>query len=476
MLSACDKGTSADDHDDRDAAVDSHDGEGSGVEEQHDEEEQAVELTPAELDEFGIEIATAGSRSVEVTVDLPGEVVMNPDGVAHVVARASGIVLEVYKTIGDPVAAGEALAVLESPALAQAKADYLSRSREYELARTDLARAETVFENTRKLLEFLGDSPSLDALRAFSNLDLGENRRVLVSTYAQLVASEAVYAREQSLFEKEIGSEAEYLEAESEFKQAQAAFLSVRDDLAFTNARTLDQRRREAKVAEVALLAAERNLHALGISESAIASVAEQADEELARYVISSPLDGVVTERHIVRGEQMEQGDDIYTVADLSTVWVHLTVYQKDLPVLRSGQSAEIVAHHGIGEAQGTIQYVSPVISESTRTTTARIVLDNPEGAWRPGLFVTGRVVTETFEPRVAVPIAAVQSVNDEQIVFVRTELGFEPKPVELGRGNGTHVEIVKGLNPGDAYVAAGGFALKAELNKASFEGGGHAH
>ncbi len=480
LLSACGKAPPADEHDnhndtkakshDGDAGEDRHDGE------EHEDEEQIVELSSTELKEFGIKIDTAGSQPVEITVNLPGEVVMNPDGVAHVVARASGIVLEVFKTIGDTVSAGEPLAVLESPALAEAKAEYLSRDREHELAKIDLVRAETVYKNTRKLLEFLSDNPSLDALREFSDLDLGENRRILVSSYAQLVASEAIYMREQSLFEKQIGSEAEYLEAESASKQAQAAFLSVRDDLGFTNARTLDQRRRENKVAEVALLAAERKLHALGLSEAAIASVAQQTDDELARYVITAPLDGVITERHIVRGEQRDQGDDIYTIADLSTVWVQLTVYQKDLPVLRSGQSAEIVAHHGIGQARGTIQYVSPVISESTRTTTARIVLENPDGTWRPGLFVTGRVVTGAFEPGVVVPKTAIQSINDKQIIFVRTEHGFEPHHVELGRGNDTHVEIVKGLKPGDTYVSDGAFALKAELNKASFEGGGHAH
>ncbi|MEE8164639.1 MAG: efflux RND transporter periplasmic adaptor subunit, partial [Myxococcota bacterium] len=139
---------------------------------------------------------------------------MNPDTVAHVVARASGIAREVFKTIGDTVSAGEPLAVLESPALAEAKAEYLSRVREHELARTDLARAETVYENTSKLLDFLSRTPTLDALREFADLDLGANRIVLMSGYAQLVAAEAVYNREKSLFEKKIGSEAEYLDAE----------------------------------------------------------------------------------------------------------------------------------------------------------------------------------------------------------------------------------------------------------------------
>lgn len=438
--------------------------------------EQIVTLTPEELEEFDIQIATAGSQPIEMALDLPGEVVMNPDAIAHVVARASGIAREVFRTIGDTVSAGEPLAILESPALAESKAEYLSRVREHELAQTDLSRAETVYANTRRLLEFLSETPTLDALREFADLDLGANRNAIVSAYAVLVAAEAAYTREKSLFEKQIGSEAEYLEAESAFKQAQAAFLSVRDDLAFSNERTLDQRRREAKVAEVALLAAERKLHALGLSEDEVGTVAEQSDMELARYVIDAPIDGVITERHMVRGEQIEQGGDIFTVADLSTVWVHLTVYQKDLSLVRAGHHVEIIARHGIGQARGTIQYVSPVISESTRTTTARVVLENHEGAWRPGLFITGRVITGDFEPAVVVARTAIQTIDDHDVIFIRTDHGYEPRVVELGLGNASHVEIVAGLQQGQQYVAAGGFALKAELNKASFEHAGHAH
>lgn len=478
VLSGCGQTHSADDgHDHGGPAADSHDGhDHTGTHTEDDEEQQLVALTPAELEEFDIEIATAGPQPIEITAKLSGEVVMNPDTVAHVVARASGVAGEVFKTIGDTASAGEPLAVLESPVLAEAKVEYLTLSLEHELAQADLARAKTVYKNTRKLLEFLSETPTLDALREFSDLDLGANRNVLVSAYAQLVAAQASYNREKLLFEKQIGSEAEYLEAESSFEQAQAAFLSVRHDLAFSNLRTLDQRRREAKISEVVLLAAERKLHALGLSEEEMASVPQQTGMELARYVIDAPLDGVITERHIVRGEYIEQASDIFTVADLGTVWVHLTVYQKDLPVVRRGQTVEIVASHGIGQMQGTIQYVSPVIRDSTRTATARIVLDNSEGAWRPGLFVIGRVLTDAFEPSVAVPKTAIQKIESDQVIFVRTKHGFEPRVVELGRANSTHVEIVRGLRPGEAYVAVGGLALKAELNKASFEHAGHGH
>lgn len=441
-----------------------------------DDEEQLIALTPDELEEFDIQIATAGPQPMKITTTVPGEVVMNPDAIAHIVARTSGIAREVDKTIGDTVTPDEPMAVLESPQLAKAKADYLSHLREHELARTDLARAETIYANTTRLLEFLGDTPTLDALREFADVDLGANRNLLVSAYAELIATEAAYAREKSLYEDEIGSEAEFLEAESAYKQAQAAYLSVRDDLTFSNARTLDQRRREARVAEVALLAAERTLHALGLTDEEIAAVPDESDAELARYVIDAPIAGVITARHIVRGEKIDENADVFTVADLSTVWVSLTVYQKDLPIIRVGQTVQITASHDVAHASGTIAYINPVIDESTRTTTARVVLDNADGAWLPGMFIEGTVGLDEIEGSIVVPRAAIQTIDDQPVIFVKMQEGFAPTHIALGRGDRENVIVLEGLSPGQRYAATNTFTLKAELGRAALEHAGHSH
>ena len=162
-------------------------------------------------------------------------------------------------------------------------------------------------------------------------------------------------------------------------------------------------------------------------------------------------------------------------IADLSDVWIVLTVYQKDLAAIKPGQRAHIVATHDLAEATGTIEYVSPILDPHTRTTTARVVMPNA-GAWRPGLFVTARVVVERISAGVVVPKTAVQTMDGEQVVFVETSDGFAVRHVRSGRSDAESVEILDGLEPGERYVARGGFVLKAELGKASFEHAGHAH
>ena len=448
-------------------AEDEHEGEAFGV----------IRLDDHELSEFGIKMAIAGPGVLSDATSLTGEIVLNPDRVAHVVCRAGGIGAEVRRTIGDRVEAGETLAVLESPELAESKADYLARAAQAALAATDLARAETIHANTIRLLEIVAENPDGDTLRGeTSGLDIGSNRGELITTYAELRAAEAIYDRETTLLDRGISSESEYLSAESELGKALAAFQAVRDDLVFANRRELDAARRSKLVADVSLQAAERQLHALGLDEEDVDQVENESDLDLVRYEIRAPIAGRIIERHLVRGESIEAGEQVFVIADLSSVWGQLTIYQRDLAVVREGQAARVFGTHDLGIADATIDYVSPILDEHTRTTTARVVLDNVDGDWRPGMFIRAQLAASERNAAVLAPRSALLEIDGETVIFVQTEEGLERRDVQVGRQDDESVEIISGLRPGERYVASGGFALKAELNKASFEHAGHAH
>jgi len=200
-----------------------------------------------------------------------------------------------------------------------------------------------------------------------------------------------------------------------------------------------------------------------------------ESSESLASYALKSLIDGTVIAKHITRGEAVSTDSEAFVVADLSSVWVDLSVYQKDLDRLRVGQPVAIATGHAAPGVEGTISYVSPVVDEQTRTATARVVLPNPEGSWRPGLFVTGTVTVDRADVPVSIPRNAVQTLGDETVVFVLDSDGLEPRPVRPGRSDGQRVEILDGLSPEDRFVSRGGFTLKSELEKAGFEAG-HGH
>lgn len=459
---------------------DEHQGEESGEHAEEDDDEHAeeglVHLDAAELKEFGVEIATAGAGRLGLTLKVPGKVVMPTDRIAHVVPRVPGYAREIRVGLGDRVKEGQVMAVLDSPALGEAKDVYLTALQERQLADNDRERATVVRGSVGELLVLLAQSPDLAALEALNGSQAGVYRSQLVSTYSELSFAGETYRREKALYEKKIASGEEFLAAENEFKKARAEYAAMRDQVAFDVKTTLLQAERSAKVAELALRSAERRLHVFGIDEAAVAELAagKEPEEQLARYAIRAPFSGVVIEQHITPGEVLGDTSDAYVVADLGSVWVDLSVFPKNINQVRKGMAA--IVSTGDGPAtQGKVTYVSPVVDEETRSGLARVALPNPEGAWKPGMFVNGELVLSEVEVPVLVPQTALQSLEGRAVVFVREGDGFEARPVVVGRSNELHAELTDGLHAGDEYVSAGAFALKAHLGKSNLDDG-HNH
>jgi membrane fusion protein, heavy metal efflux system len=179
-----------------------------------------------------------------------------------------------------------------------------------------------------------------------------------------------------------------------------------------------------------------------------------------------------VIEKHIAVGEMLREDTEAFVVADLRTVWVDINLSVKDLPLVRQGQRVVIAAHTTM-RAEGTVSYISPVVSDETRTVLTRVVLPNPDGRWRPGLFVTATLTASDTPVAVLVPKTAVQTIDGQPTVFVQTPEGFAPRPVTLGRADEAHVELTAGLQAGERYAATETFVLKADLGK---ETGSHDH
>lgn len=191
-----------------------------------------------------------------------------------------------------------------------------------------------------------------------------------------------------------------------------------------------------------------------------------QSNLSAAPYDVVAMVDGTVIEKHVALGEFVRDDADIFVVADLSTVWVNVSVYARFLTDVRVGQKVRITSPGVPETASGTIDYVGPIVGESTRTGVARVVLRNRERTWQPGLFVTAHITVAETQAAVAVPDEAIQTVEGREVVFVRTMNTFTARPVVTGRRGGDLVEIVSGLAAGEDYVSAGSFILKAEFGK----------
>lgn len=191
-----------------------------------------------------------------------------------------------------------------------------------------------------------------------------------------------------------------------------------------------------------------------------------ESNESLQAFELRSQLEGTVIAKDVSPGEFVSNDRELFQIADLSTVWVDLDVYRRDFARLRVGQPVHIDAGDGLPPVESTLAYLSPIGAVNTQTLLARAVLANPDRSWRPGLFITAEVEVGASPVPVAIAAEALQRVRDWDVVFLAAGDLFEAQPVELGRRDGTHVEVTSGLAAGQRYVAAGSFILKAEAGK----------
>jgi cobalt-zinc-cadmium efflux system membrane fusion protein len=190
-----------------------------------------------------------------------------------------------------------------------------------------------------------------------------------------------------------------------------------------------------------------------------------ESNESLQAYTVTSPLGGVVTARNANPGEQ--SGDKVLlTVADLSGVWVELSLFPRDAAKIRNGQAVRVKAADVVTAGDGAVIHVSPVGTSASQTRTARVLLDNKDNQWAPGLYVMAEVTLGETHVPVGVKAAAIQNLDGADTIFVRTEKGFEPRQAKLGRSDSDTSEVLEGLRAGESYATKNSFILKAEMGK----------
>lgn len=276
--------------------------------------------------------------------------------------------------------------------------------------------------------------------------ELAELKANYLERSRNLELTRRTFERKEYLKQEKIASEADWLEAQS----------------AFQNAETL-------------LLSAKRRLSVLGLSEEEILALPDAKDETFGRYALKAPITGTIIARHITRGEKIGE-EEVFTVADLSVVWVDLQIPAQDLGRIQKGLGVEISSTEG-KVTEGILTLVGPVVDRESRTSLGRVELQNPAGFWKPGIFVKGQIQSKTLSSAIVVSSEAVQNIDGENIIFVPVGDGFKPVPVTLGKRVNNRTEILAGLVAGDRYVARGAFELKAVMVTSGAGGhAGHGH
>jgi cobalt-zinc-cadmium efflux system membrane fusion protein len=277
-------------------------------------------------------------------------------------------------------------------------------------------------------------------LAVLDSTELGQAKAEYLKTQTLLELARTNYEREKSLFDQKITAKKEVLAAEAEYRKTEA------------EARNLHER-----------------LRLYGLSDQAI----NDLNNSPSRYTLISPGSGIVLEREMSKGEVIESGKKVFAISDLSTVWVLLNIYGKDLARVQKGSAVKIQTESYPGESfEGKVTYIGDVMDPQSRTVPLRVEVPNPKARLKPGMFASAEVVTGMSRHAILISAPAVQKIEGKPAVFVQQPDGsFAKRDVELGREFGGQLEVKSGLGEGERVVVEGSFTLKSELLKEKLAG-----
>lgn len=355
------------------------------AEEGHAEEGHAgaIKLTAEQLAANGLRIETAALGNFASGLSLPGQLVLNTDREARVLSPITGMVRSTSVQIGAQVKAGTVLAVIESTQLSDVAARYLA-------ARERQALAQSLF------------------------------------------------VREESLWQKKISAEQDYLAA-----------------------------RRELNDARIETQSALQSLLALGMSEQDARAL--KPGGRLASYALRAPISGTVLSKDLTIGETVTSDKPLFRLADLSTLWIDLAVSVSELGKVRAGQTVMVMDKAGMS-TEGRVIFVQPELDEASRSGSVRVQIDNRQGLWRSGQFVQAQIQMGEVSQALSVPLSAIQMLENQPTIFVADTDGLEPRTVVLGRRSGERQEVISGLQAGERFAVGNVFVLKADLKKGEAE------
>lgn len=269
-------------------------------------------------------------------------------------------------------------------------------------------------------------------LALLDSIELGEAHSAYRQAQSQFALAKSDFERAQRLKDEDIIPEKDFLRARSEFEKARATLRAAEDKL-----RLLDVTHNE--------------------SEQGAASV----------FPLNAPFAGTVIEKDAVLGELAQPDKSIFTVTDLSTLWIEANLFEKDLGRVKVGAAAAVTVSAYPAEVfKGRLTYISSTVDKETRTVQARVELPNDGARLKPEMFATVAIDTPTTTQALAVGQEAVLLVNGQPTLFVRKGDGFEPRAVDLGDKVGPKVVLKGGVKQGEQVVVQGAYALKARLLK----------
>jgi RND family efflux transporter MFP subunit len=472
-----------------------------------------VTLTDSKYREAKIAIEPARIDRLATEVGVAGAIQVNADRQVEIRPRASGFVSDVKVGQGKSVKKGDLLVTLDSPEVGTARLNLRARQRELSTARFEATWKSEIAANVALLIPELrnginqrrgaiADDDDHAETRAhdpgawnnktpanpsdaraiekrFADKLLGTYRGTLLQAYAEFDIASHEEQKTASLRSQNIVGEHPALVARHTREGIQAKLESAIEQVRFDAAQEKRMADQTVRLAESAVIDAAQRLRILGVTEDiprllARADDANKVDleENITYYPIVAPFDGTIVKRSAVISQKADSSDALFTLADLSTVWVTANITESDvakLPKIKDGTIHFTATAYSKQEFAAQIIAVGAAVDPHTRTLPLVARTNNPGQALVPGMFVHIVLDSNAIEQALTVPSSAVVEIDAEHYVFVPAEKGpgnrtFTRRPVETGRLAGDRWTIKSGLSEGDSVVSSGAYLIKSEL------------
>lgn len=422
---------------------------------------------------LGLEFERAASGTSSESLTAPGRIAADQKHFAFITPRARGVVRSVEVNIGQEVHAGDVLATIESPEVGQARINLRTQSQLLKLAQARADWQQTVYDNTLALMECLnqGDEPDL-IRKKMKGRPIGVGRGRLMSAYAQVRMTSASMDRNQHLVKERAVSVELFQQARAAHEAASASYQSILESTEYEARLANIAARQDLSKAETAVGVAKESLKILGVGsdledvENPNASPDDASP--LSTYNLVAPFDGTVLNRElVVPGISVDLTSRLFTIADLSMVWLEVNVSENDFDTLARTQNGEVhftsPAYPG-HDFTGRVIYEGDLVDEASRTVKLLAATDNPDRLLKPGMFIEVSIRCPNGLTAARVPDSAIVADGEENFLFVKTgHEHFERRKVLPGDSASGLVSVVEGLKPGEEVVVQGASKLEAK-------------
>lgn len=198
-----------------------------------------------------------------------------------------------------------------------------------------------------------------------------------------------------------------------------------------------------------------------------------ESNLSLSNYTVTAPISGVVTARNASVGGVAGEATPLFEITDLSQLWVDLHIFGADAQHIRPGVPVTVTRMSDGATIDTTLERVLPGTATASQSTVARATIDNVDGLWRPGTAIKAKLTVDREAVDLVVPLSAIQSFRDWEVVFVRVGDTYEVRPVALGKRDSEQVQILSGVGKGAPVVVEQSYLVKADIEKS---GASHDH